>query len=139
MLSDPSLLLATPVVPATKSAHRPPPTYRNQRPNLASRAHCAPSASPAQPIHSMACPFVLQFLALGSPAGAGWLLRVREVLIGPGISDPVAMFAFRQNHAGEGGVFPLKYLVEDRFLLDSRSAIFVTLQSVLQILRETYC
>ena len=87
----------------------------------------------------MACPFVLQFLALGSPAGAGWLLRVREVLIGPGISDPVAMFAFRQNHAGEGGVFPLKYLVEDRFPLYSRSAIFVTLQSVLQILRETYC
>ena len=31
-----------------------------------------------------------------------------EVLIGPGTSDSVAMFAFRQNHAGEGGVFPLK-------------------------------
>jgi hypothetical protein len=26
-------------------------------------------------------------------------------MIGPGISDPVAVFAFRQNHAGEGGGF----------------------------------
>jgi hypothetical protein len=33
---------------------------------------------------------------------------VRGVLIGPGISDPVAMFAFRQNHAGEGGGFPVE-------------------------------
>ena len=29
-------------------------------------------------------------------------------MIGPGISDPVAMFAFRQNHAGEGGGFPVE-------------------------------
>ena len=53
-----------------------PLTCRNQRPNLASRAHCAPSASPAQPIHSMASPFVPQSLELGSPDCAGWLLRV---------------------------------------------------------------